>query len=208
LGFGLPSCVEKPENVCDASGRCNEGCGNVSTSTGSAFVCLSKDDDDDGVPNYLDPDKDGDGIANEDDLDSDGDGVDDPKYPNQGSIVVVNTRKLEGLTSDLISELEKQNDSGQMPAFSTSLGEGIAEQTALSRLQNSPVLNALSGMSGFISFGAGAACPNFSFYLPSPIDKNVGTTIHCDLMPTIGIVITPVMLAIYLWMGFRVFASA
>jgi hypothetical protein len=63
-------------------------------------------------------------------------------------------------------------------------------------------------MTTFVNFGSGSSCPNFSFTLGFPINETVGTTIHCELMPVIGSIITPVMYALYLWAGFRIFASA
>ena len=67
-------CPENPDDVCDSSGQCQEGCGTLN----GVFTCIDNDLDGDDIPDYLDPDIDGDGIPNEDDLDNDGDGKDDP----------------------------------------------------------------------------------------------------------------------------------
>lgn len=222
IGGGVNFCLEKQENVCDANGKCNSGCGKVAIGDSpSIFGCMSGDTDGDGLADYLDPDLDGDGIRNEDDLDSDGDGKDDPTLPNSRS-GGTSTLALEGLANKtnqaigetnlkldgIKAELEKQNGSGAMPAVSSGLADKIAEQTTLSRIKGSDVALALESMTTFVNFGSGSSCPNFSFTLGFPINETVGTTIHCELMPVIGSIITPVMYALYLWAGFRIFASA
>ncbi|NQZ89069.1 MAG: hypothetical protein HRT54_15945 [Colwellia sp.] len=64
-------CPENPEDVCDANGNCQEGCGTVN----GVYACFDNDNDSDGVPDYIDPDIDGDGIPNSEDPDEDGDGI-------------------------------------------------------------------------------------------------------------------------------------
>jgi hypothetical protein len=225
LGQGVTACIEDPANVCDSRGLCNTGCGNVAfAGNDPLFVCLSGDTDGDGLADYLDPDLDGDGIRNEDDLDKDGDGQDDPTYPtNKNSegmeFSSVELESLANETNNLTAqgnatlesikeELEARNGSGQMPNFSPNQDANVLESSFINRVQNSDLSLAFQNMSNFISFGSGAICPDFSFALPDPINQTVGTTIHCDLMPIIGTVITPVMYALYLWAGFRIFASA
>jgi hypothetical protein len=218
LGQGVSACIENPENVCDSNGTCNTGCGSVSIGDSDpTFICLSEDTDQDGLADYADPDIDGDGIANEVDLDSDGDGLDDPKYPrpDEPMNVTIDTGNLETLAAEgndtlqsIKEELETRNGSGQMPDFSPNQDANVVETSFIYRVQNSDLLLAFSSMSNFINFGSGAICPDFSFALPDPINQTVGTTIHCDLMPIIGTVVTPVMYALYLWAGFRIFASA
>ncbi|WP_133470536.1 hypothetical protein [Paraglaciecola marina] len=139
LGFGLPSCVEDPVNVCDSSGTCDEGCGNIETSTGSAFVCLSPDTDNDGLADYLDPDIDGDGIANDDDLDADGDGQDDPTYSGgssaYASVYVDNSgveSRLDGLTEstnlDTLSTSTKSEIDAVGQSLETKVDEALADE--------------------------------------------------------------------------------
>lgn len=206
-------CLEDPDNVCDAQGTCNTGCGSISIGNSSPqFGCFSEDYDNDGVPDYKDPDIDGDGIRNEDDLDSDGDGVDDPYYGGSGSgtstLILENlTRETNSELSNIKEEIKKQNGSGLMPAYSVSEDELTFNQGIYSKINDSELVTAFDSISGAIVFGSGSACPDLSFYLPS-LGETIGTTIHCDIMPTLGAIITPVMLAIYLWLGFRVFASA
>jgi hypothetical protein len=220
LGNGVSACVENPENVCDNNGLCNTGCGNVAfAGSDPVFVCLSGDSDGDGLANYIDPDVDGDGIRNEDDLDSDGDGVDDPVYQNDrngsGTTVNVDLGNLESLTSQGNSKLssveallEEQNGSGKLPEYSSIAEETTFNDSIMSRLTNAPVMVAMSSISGAINFNTEGSCPVLSFYLPVPIDKTVSTSTHCEIMPMISVIITPVMFAIYLFMGFRIFGSA
>jgi hypothetical protein len=222
IGTAARFCKELEENVCDSNGLCNSGCGSVAIGNSAPiFGCISGDTDGDGLADYLDPDLDGDGIRNEDDLDKDGDGKDDPTLPTPRELPI-STTALEGLAAQtnaalananlnlegIKEELEKQNGSGAMPNVSVGLADRIAEQTAMSRIKASDISVALESMTTFINFGSGASCPNFSFALGDPINQTIATTIHCELMPLISNVITPVMYALYLWAGFRIFASA
>jgi hypothetical protein len=222
IGSGVIACVENPENVCDSQGVCNTGCGSVALGDSTpVFVCISGDTDSDGLADYLDPDIDGDGISNELDLDANGDGLDDATYPDAPSepVSMAATNDLladsnalnSGMASDIASiksELETQNGSGLMPAYSTSIDQGQQNTDVYSTIANSNLVVALNSISNVISVPANATCPAFAFYLPSPIDSNISTQIHCELMPTLSIIITPVMLAIYLFLGFRIFTSA
>jgi hypothetical protein len=220
LGQGVSACIENPDNVCDNNGLCNIGCGSVAFGgSDPVFVCLSGDSDGDGLANYIDPDVDGDGIRNEDDLDSNGDGVDDPVYQNDrngsGTTVNVDLGNLESLTSQgnsklssVESLLEEQNGSGKLPEYTSIADEITFNDSIMSRFSNAPVMLAMSSISGAIDFNTNGSCPELSFYLPIPIDKTVSTSTHCTIMPTISVIITPVMFAIYLFMGFRIFGSA
>jgi hypothetical protein len=220
IGGFVSACIENPDNVCDSNGICNQGCGSVAVGDfDPVFVCLSGDNDSDGVPDYKDPDIDGDGIANNDDLDNDNDGIDDETFPDfntgGGSTVNVDTSTLEGIGNStnskldgIKSELDKTTGSGAMPTIADGTDESITATNSYNRIANTSVVLAFTNMSNFINFSGTNGCPDLSFYLPSPIDDTVGTTIHCDLVPVISSIITPVMLAIYLWLGFRVFASA
>jgi hypothetical protein len=217
VGAGIDAFSENRDDVCDTNGNCNTGCGTITSGGTQSFVCLSPDSDLDGIADYVDPDIDGDGIRNDDDLDPDGDGQDNPVYQNAGSSSgsAGSTLALENLTSTgnaalggIQGELAKQNGEGQMPAYSELSGDEDFNGTIMSRLNNSPVSQALSGMAGAINFNTSGSCPELSFYLPSPIDKTVSTSTHCSMMPAMRLIITPVMFAIYLFMGFRIFAAA
>lgn len=104
---GLNLCYENPLNVCNSQGTCPTGCGTLSANGQVGFVCVSKDTDGDGIPDYLDPDIDGDGIRNEDDPDKDGDGIDDAQRPQPDLIEIsnllgrieINTRKTSQNTA-------------------------------------------------------------------------------------------------------------
>jgi len=75
------------------------------------------------------------------------------------------------------------------------------------RIDNAPLSTAFSSMATIIGTGS-ANCPELSIDLPFPINKNVSTTLHCDLMSTISPIISAVMSIIYAWIGFRIFASS
>jgi hypothetical protein len=218
LGQGVTACIEDPQNVCDSQGNCNTGCGSVAFGDSEPlFVCLSGDSDGDGLANYLDPDIDGDGIKNEDDLDSNGDGLDDIKYPKPAESMNVtldlgNMESLQGEGNTALAEikglLEEQNGSAPMPAYTTIADPATVNQSIVNRIGAAPVSLALSQMSTAINFNTDGSCPELSFYLPSPIDQTVSTSTHCSMMPTMRLIITPVMFAIYLFMAFRIFAAA
>jgi hypothetical protein len=76
-----------------------------------------------------------------------------------------------------------------------------------SRIDLAPVSSALSNMYSLFSFSS-AACPVFSIDLPSPINQTVSTTLHCDLYDTVGPVLSIVMTGVWIFVGFRIFASA
>lgn len=76
------------------------------------------------------------------------------------------------------------------------------------RIGNSPIFNAFSGMSNLINI-SNAQCPDFSFDLRgTPVNDYFSTTIHCDLMESIRPLVSSVMMVIYVFIGFRIFASA
>ena len=76
-----------------------------------------------------------------------------------------------------------------------------------SRIDNAPITLAFSNMSELVSADAGD-CPSFSIDLPSPINETITTTLHCDLMDIISPTISAVMLVIYTFIGFLIFASS
>lgn len=107
IGAQTYLCPEDPSNVCDSQGTCESGCGYFGLDDESQFVCVSGDNDSDGVPDYLDPDIDGDGIKNEDDLDSDGDGVDDVKYPENNDVTVnIDMSNIESKLDTILDEMQ------------------------------------------------------------------------------------------------------
>jgi hypothetical protein len=88
---------------------------------------------------------------------------------------------------------------------STTIGEAVTQFNA--RIEASQVVQAFSGMAGLISLQA-AQCPVFSIDLRgTPVNEQVSTTIHCDLRETIGPLISAVMIIVYVWIAFRIFAS-
>lgn len=122
---GLVLCNEITQNVCDANGNCDAGCGSVSFGDQSAFVCSGTDTDGDGLADYLDPDIDGDGIANDDDLDADGDGQDDPTYSNSGN---ADLSGIEGYLAQIAANTEGGTGGTGSSASASDIGESVAEE--------------------------------------------------------------------------------
>lgn len=122
---GLGLCYENPLNVCNSAGTCPTGCGVLSANGQTGFVCVSKDTDGDGLPDYMDPDIDGDGIKNEDDLDKDGDGKDDPINPNQGG---QDLGKIEALLSKIERNTSKQSNAPTAQEIGEEVGKKTAEK--------------------------------------------------------------------------------
>ena len=84
----------------------------------------------------------------------------------------------------------------------------IANANFKARIDGAEVVKAFSGMANLINL-SNAQCPEFSMDLRgTPINELVSTTVHCDLMETIKPIMSSVMLIIYIWIAFRIFASA
>ena len=79
--------------------------------------------------------------------------------------------------------------------------------TFKSRLDNVPLVLAFDGISSMMSF-ENAVCPNFEMDLPEPINENISTQIHCELYDSISGILSAVMIIIWTFLGFRIFASA
>lgn len=90
-------------------------------------------------------------------------------------------------------------------AIASDTGEVLANYK--SRIDSAPLTLAFANVSQLISAEAGD-CPSFSIDLPAPISETITTTLHCDLMGVIAPIISAVMLIIYTFIGFRIFASA
>jgi hypothetical protein len=103
---------------------------------------------------------------------------------------------------------ESLNGQSQMPAFSSSNTVAQTNINVYTTIQNTPLVRSFDAVKNSIVFSDDNSCPNFSFFLPSPINKQISTNIHCELMPTLSVIISPVMFAIYLFGAFRVFVSA
>ena len=100
---------------------------------------------------------------------------------------------------------------GNLPSHSSTGGATtIAEANTnfKARIDGAEVVQAFSGMANLINL-SNAQCPEFSMDLRgTPINELVSTTVHCDLMETIKPIISAVMIIIYIWIAFRIFASA
>jgi hypothetical protein len=88
-----------------------------------------------------------------------------------------------------------------------SLSFSDINQDFTTRISNSPIVTAFSGMSTLVNT-SGASCPEFSITFPAPINHTASTDIHCVLLESIKLVLGPVMIVVYVWVGFRIFASA
>lgn len=98
-----------------------------------------------------------------------------------------------------------------LPAHSsTGTATTIAEANAnfKARIDGSQLIQAFSGMANLINL-SNAQCPVFSIDLRGTVvNELVSTTVHCDLMETIKPLIGSMMIIIYIWISFRIFASA
>lgn len=72
------------------------------------------------------------------------------------------------------------------------------------RLNNSPVVSSFSRVKTVVSLSA-SQCPPFTMEL---FNRTISTTIHCSLWQIMGAVLSPIMLAIWTLIAFRIFASA
>lgn len=102
------------------------------------------------------------------------------------------------------------NPMKNMPAHTQSEVSTIAEANISfkQRIDNSELVQSLKGMADLFDL-ENAQCPEFSLDLrETPINDVASTTIHCDLMEEVRPIISAVMIVIYIWVGFRVFASA
>lgn len=128
--------------------------------------------------------------------------------------------KLDGLNDSLNSGPCDPNQpdyyscldipTGNLPSHSQSEASSIAEANAnfKSRIDNSDIVQAFTGMADLLSL-ENADCPMFSIDLTATIiNQNISTSIHCDLMESIRPVISPVMIIIFIWIAFKIFASA
>jgi len=96
------------------------------------------------------------------------------------------------------------------PSHTTSTNSSFTESNVSfkNRLDNTSVVLAFSGMTNLVSFES-ASCPAFSIDLTETIIGVVAsTTLHCELMLTISPIISTVMSIVYVFVGFRIFASA
>lgn len=102
-------------------------------------------------------------------------------------------------------------DMGDFPAHSSTGGASTIDEAVTSyksRIENSELVSSFSGMSDLVDT-SNAQCPTFSIDLRDTIIGVVASTsVHCDLMETVESYIGVLMIIIYIWAGFRVFASA
>ncbi|AUD60366.1 hypothetical protein AYJ58_13160 [Shewanella sp. Pdp11] len=130
---------------------------------------------------------------------------------------------------DSIDELSGGNESGQcnpnskdylecLGSANTSMPPSLIPESGAknlgeagimlyNRIANAPIVQSFSSFSHLITLN-NAQCPIISFDLPPPINETVGTDIHCELFLIIEPIISAVMLVIYAWLGFRIFASS
>lgn len=72
------------------------------------------------------------------------------------------------------------------------------------RLTNSPVVQSFNKIKTIVTLSS-PSCPSFSINI---FNQEISTTIHCTLWATIAIVLSPIMIAVWSILAFRVFASA
>jgi len=97
---------------------------------------------------------------------------------------------------------------GSLPAHSIAPSTfGEASASFKSRLDSAPLIQAFSGVATMLSF-QNAACPTLSMNLPPPINSTVSTAVHCELYTSISNILSALMIVIWTFIGFRIFASA
>jgi hypothetical protein len=125
----------------------------------------------------------------------------------------------EGNTSKLIDELKTisstlsnisestNTDTYTIPQSSpAAVTIEMANQNFYSRISSSPIAGSFSNINNLISLNE-SQCPIFEIELSAPINSTISTQIHCDLYQTIRPILSPVMMAIWVFVGFRIFAS-
>lgn len=109
---------------------------------------------------------------------------------------------------DNIEQNTASNESYTIPVLSPSpVTFEQANQLFYSEISNSPIALSFSNVSRLISL-ENSTCPLFEIELAAPISSTVSTTLHCELYETISPILSPVMMAIWIFVGFRIFASA
>jgi hypothetical protein len=100
---------------------------------------------------------------------------------------------------------------GSFPSHSSTGGASSIDEAFINfkgRIENSELISSFSGMSQLIDV-SNSQCPQLSIDLRDTIVNKVATTtLHCELMESIKPFLTSLMMVIYIWAGFRVFASA
>lgn len=98
-----------------------------------------------------------------------------------------------------------------LPSHSTTGGAETVEaafENFNTRIENSEIVRSFFSMKNLFST-ENSQCPKFSMDLrETPINKVLSTQIHCEIMEILKPIISSVMLVIYVWVGFRVFASS
>lgn len=72
------------------------------------------------------------------------------------------------------------------------------------RLAMSPVVSSLSAIQSVVTLSA-PSCPVFSIQI---FNRDISTDIHCTLWALIAVILSPIMIAIWSVLAFRIFASA
>lgn len=91
----------------------------------------------------------------------------------------------------------------------TTTGSGLNSIEAINddfrqRLNNAQIASGLNKIKNVVSLSA-PSCPQFSFEL---MGQNISTITHCSLWEIIGALLSPIMIAIWSIVAFRIFASA
>ena len=102
-------------------------------------------------------------------------------------------------------------DIDDFPAHSSTGGASTIDEAVTSfksRIENSELVSSFSGMADLVDT-SNAQCPTFSIDLRDTIVGVVASTsVHCELMEIVEGYIGGLMIIIYIWASFRVFASA
>jgi hypothetical protein len=123
-----------------------------------------------------------------------------------------NSLKIVNKLDEINSSLKDQNETPAPNTYTIPSPSNApttieaANQLYYSRISQSPIVSSFSNMKNFISLSQ-SQCPKFEIELPAPINSTVSTLIHCELYDTIRPILSPVMMAVWIFFGFRVFAS-
>ena len=230
-------CVPSDYGAPECEGGSDAGLVLVDNGDGGGFVCDSPTDNENGTDNESggpnsqgeDPDTDVETENFDDPTDPDPETITDATELNQESLAESQdqTKQLKKLTNqlgDVNDELneqsgflkrdeERQLDRDQGRLMRDHTVQSVATyQDALNNFYNAigsaPATQAFQNMANIVPT-TGGQCPPFSIDLTDTMIGTVASTdIHCDLLEDMAPAINAIMLVVFAWTAFRVFASS
>lgn len=231
MSNGQLACVESPESSCPG-GQCKTNCGYVN----DQFLCIEPNQDDDEIPDKFDDDIDNDGIPNETDPDIDNDGIlnENDNTPEGSSGLVVSggqhfsNDQYQKLDNTLNQLIEAAGRVGSGTGTGDGDGEGDEPKTTTmpdfeggeystysevneafyNRMTSSDLVTSFNNFKNIVSVGTGSCSPLTIDLSNTIIGVNLSSNFICEYWPNISSVIGPIAIAMYLFLGFRIFVSA